>query len=279
MMKPIHKNLFITSFFLSLATTAFPVFLPVYFNEIGLSNLNIGVSLAVLYLTSAMLSVFVGYFEEKISKIKILIFSYFGYVLLPIFYLNTSSLLSVLLIRAYDGVVSSLRYVSKYSILESKKANETGVNISLNEASSSIGCLLGPFIAGIIASYYGINMIFIISSIILFFTALYSIKMLKFTKNNNFILKKLFHKKIHFLFVLKKLFHKKSLMMLSLIFLLFSIIDCSKFMIIALYMKSLNFNNFFIGLIGSSFFLFFFSFELFYGYLQKKFKRKRLLAL
>ena len=239
-MKSIYKNLLITSFFISLATTAFPVFLPVYFKELGLSNFEIGASLALLYLTSAILSVFVGYFEEKISKKKILIFSYFGYILLPIFYLNAANLISIFLVRIYDGIVSSLRYVSKYSILESKKSDETGINISLNEALSSVGCLLGPFIAGIVASYYGINMIFIISSIILFFTALYSARMLKFTKNNNFILKKLFHKKTLFLSVLKKLFRKKSLMTLSLIFLLFAIIDHSKFMIIILYMKSLN---------------------------------------
>ncbi|MCK5460286.1 MFS transporter, partial [Candidatus Parcubacteria bacterium] len=278
-MKSIYKNLLITSFFISLATTAFPVFLPVYFKELGLSNFEIGASLALLYLTSAILSVFVGYFEEKISKKKILIFSYFGYILLPIFYLNAANLISIFLVRIYDGIVSSLRYVSKYSILESKKSDETGINISLNEALSSVGCLLGPFIAGIVASYYGINMIFIISSIILFFTALYSARMLKFTKNNNFILKKLFHKKTLFLSVLKKLFRKKSLMTLSLIFLLFAIIDHSKFMIIILYMKSLNFNNFFIGLAGSSFFLFLFLFEIFYGYLQKKFKKNKFLAL
>lgn len=270
-MEPLYRKLLITSFFVAFATTAFPIFIPSYLNEIGLSNLEIGISLALLYLTAAILSLFVGYFEEKIDKIKILISSYFGYALLPILYLSITNMASIFLVRIYDGFVSSLRYVSKYSILETKKAYRTGINVSINEALSNIGCLLGPFVAGIIALYYGIDMIFVIASIILFFTAIYSLRMLKFSsfKIN----------KTKFSFLFKELLHDKPLVILSSVFLIFAIIDCSKFMAVTLYMKSLNFNNFSIGLIGSSFFFFTFLFEIFSGYLEKESRRNKLLTI
>lgn len=253
-MKPISKNLLVTSFFVSLATTAFPVFLPSYFNEIGLSNFEVSISLALLYLTTAGLSLGVGFFEEKIDKIKILISSYFGYALLPLFYLSVGGLISILLVRIYDGLVSSLRYVSKYSILETETAHETRVNVSLTEAASSPASFLGPILAGIVALYYGINMIFVIASIILFIVAIYSIKFLKFS-NHEFTSRE----KISFSF--KKLLKNKPLIILSIVFSLFSVVSVSKFMAITLYMKSLNFNNFTIGLIGGSFFFFTFFFS------------------
>lgn len=271
-MKALYRQLLITSFLAALATTAFPIFLPAYLDDIGLSNVEIGVSLAALYLTSAVLSIFVGYAEEKISKIKILVVSYFGYVLLPIFYLGVTGLVSIFFVRIYDGVISSLRYVSRYSILESKQAYETGINVSLNEALSNIGCLFGPLAAGVIAAYYGINMIFIIATLILFFTALHSLKMLKYSKHK-------FNHNIHFSLVFRELFHNKSLIILASVLLLFSVINSSKFMAITLYMKSMHFNSLFIGLVGSSFFFFMFIFELFSGYLEKGSRRNIFLIL
>ena len=271
-MKALYRQLIIVSFFVAFATTAFPIFIPAYLDELGLSNVEIGVSLAVLYMTSALLSLFVGYVEEKIDKIKILVSSYFGYVLLPLFYLNITGLASIFLVRIYDGVISSLRYVSRYSILESKKAYETGINVSLNEALSNIGCLLGPLAAGAVAAYYGINMIFIIASIILFFIALYSLKMLKFSKHK-------FNHNIHFSLVFRELFHNKSLIILSSVFLLFAIVNSSKFMVVTLYLKSIHFNNLLIGLVGSSFFFFMFLFELFSGYLEKESRRNIFLTV
>ena len=259
-MKSIYKNLLITSFFISLATTAFPIFLPSYFNEIGLSNFEVSISLAFLYLTASVLSLSIGFFEEKIGKIKILILSYFGYVLLPIFYLSIGSLLSVLLVRTYDGIISSLRYVSKYSLLEeTEKAYETKANVSLNESASNLASFFGPILAGIIALYYGINMIFIIASIILFVVAIYSVRFLKFS-NHEFTARS----KTSFSF--KKLLGSKPLIILFIVFFLFSVVSVSKFMAITLYMKSLNFNNFTIGLVGGSFFFFTFLSQLFGGF-------------
>lgn len=272
-MKPIYKNLLITSFFVSLVTTAFPIFLPSYFNEIGLSNFEVGISLALLYLTTAVLSLGVGFFEEKIDKIKILISSYFGYTLLPIFYLSIGGLISVLLVRIYDGIVSSLRYVSKYSILEeTEKAYETRVNVSLTEAASNLASFLGPILAGIVALYYGINMIFVIASIILFVVAIYSIRFLKFSSHK-------FTPKGKISLSFKKLLKNKPFIILSIVFSLFSVVSVSKFMAITLYMKSLNFNNFTIGLIGGSFFFFTFLFQLFGSFWKMGQLRNKFLTL
>lgn len=271
-MKPIYKNLVVTSFFVSLATTAFPIFLPSYFNEIGLSNFEVGISLALLYFTTAILSLGIGFFEEKIDKIKILISSYFGYVLLPIFYLSIGGLISILLVRIYDGIVSALRYVSKYSILETETAHQTRVNVSLTEAASDLASFLGPILAGIVALNYGMNMIFVIASIILFVVAIYSIRFLKFS-NHKFVTRR----KISFSF--KKLLRNRSLIILSIVFFLFSVVNVSKFMAITLYMKSLNFNNFTIGLIGGSFFFFTFLFQLFSGFWKMGQLRNKFLAL
>ncbi len=270
-MKNLFKTLLLTSFLLSFATTIFVVFLPSYFHELGLTYAEIGIALAAVNLVAAILSLYVGYLEEKIAKIKLLVLSYFGYVLLPIFYLLANSFASVLLVRFYDGAMSALRYVAKYSLLESKKAYDTGVNVSLNDSISFLGSLLGPIIAGVLILDFGMPSMFFLAFIITLPMALFSLRMLKYSKVH-------FNKKAKFSPLLKKAFHNKALLMLSFIFLLFAAIDASKFMAIPLYMKLYGFDQFLIGIVGSSFFFFTFLFELFSGYMETNKRRNIFLS-
>lgn len=272
-MKKFHLKLIITSFFLALTTTAFPVFLPVYFNEIGLSNFQIGLASAILYIVAAILSVFVGYLQEKIKNIKILISSYFGYALMPLLYLWAGSFLWIFLVKMYDGVISSLRYVGQYSALEQKSSYKTGINVSINEAFSNIASVLGPLGAGALALYWGTDSIFITSSIILFAISLYSLTLIKVRKEAKYARAEMHP------FLLKKITKHKQLFLLCLVFMLFSLVNFSKFMGVTLFMKSNGFNDLDIGLIGGSFFFFIFLFELFSGRLEKEKHRKKFVFL
>ena len=181
-MKELYKDLMIISFFLSFATAAFVVFWPSYFDELGLSYVQIGIALGFLHIIAAAGSLFVGYMEEEVDKIKILVTSYFGYAILPLLYLGVSGFLSALVARFFDGIATSLRYVAEYSLLESKKAYRTGVNISLDESLANLGGLLGPIFAGVLAFYYGIETIFVMALVIMLFVAVFSLRMLKFSK-------------------------------------------------------------------------------------------------
>lgn len=270
-MNPLYRSMVITTFLVSFATTAFPIFLPSYFSEIGLSNFEIGLSLAVLYITAALLSLLVGLSEERVSKVKILVTSYFFYALLPVLYLSISGFLSIILVRIYDGFVSSMRYVSRYSVLETRRAYSTGINVCTNEASSHLASLLGPLAAGVIAVYFGMGMIFAFATVILLVAAAYSIRMLKLHK-----IKPL--RGVTLSLPFRELLSNRPLLVLSVIFLLFSMIGFSKFMAVTLYMKSLGFDGLAIGIVGSSFFFFMFLFELFSGRLEKKRLRNGLLV-
>lgn len=271
-MKHLYRNLLVTSFLLALPATSFAIFLPFYFDELGLSYVQIGVAMGILSITAALLSLYVGYLEEKMDKIKLLLSSYFGYAILPIFYLLAGNFMSVLMVRLYDGVLSSLRVVPTYSLLESKKAYETGVNVSLNEAVGNLGSVLGPLSAGIFILYFGIESLFFMSFLVFFIVALFGLKLLKYSKIK-------FNKKTKFSSLMNKEFRNKSLMAISLLFLLFTIIDASKFLAITLYMKSTGFNELFIGIIGGSFFFFTFLFELFSGYIETDNIRNKLLTV
>ena len=270
-MKELYKDLMIISFFLSFATAAFVVFLPSYFNELGLSYVQIGIALGFLHIIAAAGSLFVGYMEEEVDKIKILVTSYFGYAILPLLYLSVSGFLSALVARFFDGIATSLRYVAEYSLLESKKAYRTGVNISLDESLANLGGLLGPIFAGILALYYGIETIFVMALVIMLFVAVFSLRMLKFSKPP-------FNHKLS-LSIFREEFSHKPLMILSLLFLLFSTVDASKFLAVTLYMKTMGLDNLSIALVGSSFFFFTFLFELFSGYMEKKNRRNKLLGV
>lgn len=270
-MKGLYRNLLVTTFLVSFATTIFTVFLPSYFDEIGLTYAEIGFSLGFLNLIAAFASLFVGYLEEEVDKIKILISSYFGYAVLPVLYLAVGSFMSTLFVRVVDAIATSLRYVAEYTILESKTAYRTGVNISLNESMTNLGSLLGPLFAGALALHYGIDVVFVVAFVVLLFVSLYSLRLLKFSKPQ-------FNHKVN-LSLFKEEFSHKPLIILSLLFLLFSTVDASKFLAVTLYMKTHAFNDFLIALVAGSFFFFTFLFELFSGYMEKKATRNRLLTI
>jgi PPP family 3-phenylpropionic acid transporter len=270
-MKRLYKDLLVTTFFLSFATGIFVVFLPSYFEELGLSYVQIGIVLAFVNIVAAFGSLLVGYMEEEVDKIKILLSSYAGYAILPILYLSVGGFLSSVVVRVCDGIATSLRYVAEYSLLESKAAYRTGVNVSMNEALSNLGSLVGPLFAGALALYYGIDSVFALSFVVLLFVLLYGLRLLKFSKPR-------YNQRMNLASIFREEFSHKPLMVLSILFLLFSIVDASKFLGVTLYMKTLGFSSISIAIVGSSFFFFTFLFELFSGSIERKRIRNTLLT-
>jgi MFS family permease len=270
-MKQLYKTLLFTSFLLSFSTTAFAIFIPLYFDEIGLSYVQIGLVLGLLNIAGGVMSLYVGYLEEKVDRIRILIASYFGYSMLPLLYLGVGGFISALLVSLYDGLISAVRYLSKYSILESRKAYETGVNVATNESLTNLGSLLGPLAAGFLVLHFGIESIFFMAFFMLLPLAFSSLRMLKYSKVK-------FNKKARFTSLLGKAFHNRSLLMLSFLYLLFIMVDSSKFLAMTLYMKASGFDEFLIAVVGSSFFFFMFLFEMFSGRLERDGIRKKFLT-
>lgn len=272
-MRKLYKKIAVTSFLVSLPTTFLLVFLPFFLQEKGLTTFQIGFALAFIYLVQFILSTAIGFAQAKIERIKILVGSYFGYIFLPFLYLNINGFLTALAVTTYDGIVSSMRFVSTYSLLENKKSYETGVNVSIVEAMTNLGSLLGPIMAGLIALYYGLDIVFFIASIVLSFAAAYSISLFKHVrKRKNFSSK-------GFVIEVKTLLKNKPFLVVILIYFFYSIIAFSRYMAITLYMDKLLYSTLAIGFVGSASFFFTFLFELFSGTIAKRKRRNRLLVL
>lgn len=271
-MKQLYKYLLVTSFLFSVAATTFGIFLPVYFDDLGLSYFEIGLAMAMLSVPAALMCLYVGYLEENLDKIKLLVASHFTYALLPVFYFLSSNFLSVIVVRLYDGFASSLKFVPTYTLLESKKAYKTGVNISLNESAMYLGGLIGPLIAGMLILQFDIKIIFVMAFVVLVPMALISLRMLKYSKIS-------FNHKASFKDLMNREFRNKSFMVLSFVYLLFVTISSSRFLAVPLYMKASGFNEFFIAIVGSSMFFFTFLFEMFSGRLETDKLRNKLLTV
>ena len=175
----VHIKFMFISFFMAIATSIFPVFLPIVFKNLGLSNVMVGFSLALCFVVAALFSIVFGWFEERINKGKMFTATLFAYPLLPIFYSMATGLASILFIRVFAGLIASARDVSRYAILQVRSAKQTGILVSLTDSLRHLGDFIGPALAGFLIVKYSTDAMFYLSAGLLFATALYSFGHLK----------------------------------------------------------------------------------------------------
>ncbi|HLC68863.1 MAG TPA: MFS transporter [Candidatus Bilamarchaeaceae archaeon] len=266
----LHRRILITELLVALVTATFPVFLPIYFSDMGFSAFQIGLAFAVVALTAAAVGVASGILEERVNRYKLLAAAYGGYVVLPLFYSLIQSLHHLFTVTIFDGIITAFREGPLYSIFEGASAKKTTVSVSHLEAAVNLAGFWGPLMAGIFLSLYPMQAFFRVASTLLL------LGFLIYPKNLGPRHRRMSFQKIHS--ELQFLEHDIRLHILLAIMFTVSFVLFSKSMALALFMDGLGYSLETIGLVGGLFFVFLAGSEWLAGMIETARTRKLLFS-
>ncbi|MCX7796446.1 MAG: MFS transporter [bacterium] len=148
-------------------------FLPVYATNIGFSKSSLGILTFLSSIPAAIASLLNSRnFFVRFSKRYLLFFGFIFAMISSLFVPFTKNFFSLSLLQCLGGISRGINYpvLMGLSILEvpiEKRATAMG----FFQAIYGIGMFGGPFIGGIIGSFWGINSIFISTAILMFVSA------------------------------------------------------------------------------------------------------------
>jgi len=165
-LKPQFYGLFFFRLLLAINRGVIISFLPLLFEEHGLSVIQIGALISVSVLVMSVLMKPMGTFADKRGKLKMLLygacFSCLLFALLPVF----RTFYEFLVILIVMGIFTAMAQPAGLGLITIAGRGRMGKAMGIYNAALSCGFLIGPLLAGIINEYFGLNYTFILIGII-----------------------------------------------------------------------------------------------------------------
>jgi len=228
----------LTVLFILIAFFSWYPVLPIYLQELGANDFQVGFSYTLLALSSTLMQFLGGILSDQFGRKLLIIIPSFVFPLLYFLAGNSSHWITLILFLTIANSLSALQLPSFYSMIaESVPKNKRGKAYSEFELFVVLGITIGPAIGMILIPRIEIKYLFYLTSLTTFFCALARIFWLKETHHHR--------TKINKFDSFKDLFNKKMLFILlalSSLFLLFNLTTNGPF--ISLYAKeAMNFDK------------------------------------
>jgi len=208
----------------------YPV-LPIYLQELGANDFQVGFSYTLLALSSTLMQFLGGILSDQFGRKLLIIIPSFVFPLLYFLAGNSSHWITLILFLTIANSLSAIQLPSFYSMIaESVPKTKRGLAYSEFELFVVLGITIGPAMGMILIPRIEIKYLFYLTSLTTFFCALARIFFLKETHHQR--------TKINKFDSFKNLFNKKMLyivLALSSLFLLFNLTTNGPF--ISLYAK------------------------------------------
>jgi MFS family permease len=196
----------------------FPV-LPIYLQELGANDFQVGFSYTLITLSYTLMQFLGGILSDHFGRRLLIIIPSFAFPLLYFLAGNASHWITLILFLAMANSLSALQLPSFYSMIaESVPKNKRGMAYSGFELFVILGITIGPAIGMILIPRIEMKYLFYLTSLVTFLCALARMFWLKETHHHR--------TKINKIDSFKKLFNKKILrivLALSSLFLLFNL--------------------------------------------------------
>jgi len=196
----------------------FPI-LPIYLQELGANDFQVGFSYTLIALSFTLMQFLGGILSDHFGRKLLIIIPSFIFPLLYFLAGNASHWVTLILFLALANSLSALQLPSFYSMIaESVPKNKRGMAYSGFELFAILGITLGPAIGMVLIPRVEIRYLFYFTSFVTFLCALARMFWLKETHHHR--------TKINKFDSFKKLFNKKMLLIilaLSSLFLLFNL--------------------------------------------------------
>ena len=221
----------LTVLFILIAFFSWYPVLPIYLQELGANDFQVGFSYTLLALSYTLMQFLGGILSDQFGRKLLIIIPSFVFPLLYFLAGNSSHWITLILFLTIANSLSALQLPSFYSMIaESVPKTKRGIAYSEFELFVVLGITIGPAIGMILIPRIEIKYLFYLTSLTTFFCALARIFWLKETHQHR--------TKINKFDSFKNLFNKKMLhiiLALSSLFLLFNLTTHGPF--ISLYAK------------------------------------------
>jgi len=221
----------LTVLFILIAFFSWYPVLPIYLQELGANDFQVGFSYTLLALSYTLMQFLGGILSDQFGRKLLIIIPSFVFPLLYFLAGNSSHWITLILFLTIANSLSALQLPSFYSMIaESVPKTKRGIAYSEFELFVVLGITIGPAIGMILIPRIEIKYLFYLTSLTTFFCALARIFWLKETHHHR--------TKINKFDSFKNLFNKKMLhiiLALSSLFLLFNLTTHGPF--ISLYAK------------------------------------------
>lgn len=228
----------LTILFILIAFFSWYPVLPIYLQELGANDFQVGFSYTLLALSSTLMQFLGGILSDQFGRKLLIIIPSFVFPLLYFLAGNSSHWITLILFLTIANSLSALQLPSFYAMIaESVPKIKRAKAYSIFELFVVLGITIGPAIGILLISRINIKYLFYLTSLTTFFCALARIFWLKETHHHR--------TKINRFDSFKNLFYKKMLyivLALSSLFLLFNLTTNGPF--ISLYAKeAMNFDK------------------------------------
>ena len=228
----------LTVLFILIAFFSWYPVLPIYLQELGANDFQVGFSYTLLALSYALMQFLGGILSDQFGRKLLIIIPSFVFPLLYFLAGNSSHWITLILFLTIANSLSALQLPSFYAMIaESVPKIKRAKAYSIFELFVVLGITIGPAIGILLISRINIKYLFYLTSLTTFFCALARIFWLKETHHHR--------TKINRFDSFKNLFYKKMLYLvlaLSSLFLLFNLTTNGPF--ISLYAKEvMNFDK------------------------------------
>ena len=228
----------LTVLFILIAFFSWYPVLPIYLQELGANDFQVGFSYTLLALSYALMQFLGGILSDQFGRKLLIIIPSFVFPLLYFLAGNSSHWITLILFLTIANSLSALQLPSFYAMIaESVPKIKRAKAYSIFELFVVLGITIGPAIGILLISRINIKYLFYLTSLTTFFCALARIFWLKETHHHR--------TKINKFDSFKNLFYKKMLYLvlaLSSLFLLFNLTTNGPF--ISLYAKEvMNFDK------------------------------------
>jgi MFS family permease len=196
----------------------FPI-LPIYLQELGANDFQVGFSYTLIALSFTLMQFLGGILSDHFGRRLLIVFPSFAFPLLYFLAGNASHWVTLIIFLALANSLSALQLPSFYSMIaESVPKNKRSTAYSGFELFVILGITIGPAIGMILIPRVEMKYLFYLTSLTTFLCALARILWLKETHH--------YRTKINKIDSFKKLFNKKMLLIIlaiSSLFLLFNL--------------------------------------------------------
>jgi len=202
----IEQNVFVLSLSILFVIIAFfswyPI-LPIYLQELGANDFQVGFSYTLLTLASTLMQFFGGILSDYFGRKWLIVFPNFIFPLLYLLIANINQWQILVALLVVVNSLTALQLPSFYAIIaESVPKNKRGKAYSIFELFVVMGITLGPAVGMILISRINIRYLFYLSAVVTFLCAVIRLIWLKETHHDRLntisidSIKKIFNRKI-----------------------------------------------------------------------------------
>lgn len=158
------------------SSLVFPFYL-IFIKEIGGGFLQYGISYGLFTMSSAIVHLFIGKISDKIGRKSFLLVNSWGMAMLLLIFPIITMVWQVYVIQIFLGIVGAMQKTSEKAMLaDFTEGNNRGAVIGRYHFWTSIFAGAAVMLGGFIIDLFTLDIIFFISSLILFISGFFILK-------------------------------------------------------------------------------------------------------